>query len=198
MASDWLEDWSIMKNKIQTALLLVDLQKAYFNNHALKKRKSQLVQKTNELIALARKRQWPIFNIITTHQKNRATWTLNMLDDQQGYLFEGDGDSDVIDGLELQEAVTVRKTRDSAFYETNLLAMLRNYGIEQIILCGVSSHTCILQTAADAYAANIRVTLAKEAIASHQPTFRGLFICRQESNFRRRPRYFFYLNKFSG
>ena len=174
MASDWLEDWSIMKNKIQTALLLVDLQKAYFNNHALKKRKSQLVQKTNELIALARKRQWPIFNIITTHQKNRATWTLNMLDDQQGYLFEEDEDSDIIDGLELQEAVTVRKTRDSAFYETNLLAMLRNYGINQVILSGVSSHTCILQTAADAYAANIRATLAKEAIASHEPAFHDI------------------------
>ena len=173
-----------MKNKIQTALLLVDLQKAYFNNHALKKRKSQLVQKTNELIALARKRQWPIFNIITTHQKNRATWTLNMLDDQQGYLFEGDGDSDVIDGLELQEAVTVRKTRDSAFYETNLLAMLRNYGIEHVILCGVSSHTCILQTAADAYAANIRATLAKEAIASHEPAFHDIAMTILETEYR--------------
>jgi nicotinamidase-related amidase len=173
-----------MKNKIQTALLLVDLQKAYFNNHALKEQQSQLLQKTNELIALTRQRQWAIFNVITVHQKNRATWTLNMLDDQQGYLFENDEDSDVIDGLELEEAITVRKTRDSAFYETNLLAMLRNYGIEQVILCGVSSHTCILQTAADAYAANLRVTLAKEAIASHQPAFHDTAMTILESEYR--------------
>src|SRR6266550_4228847 len=33
---------------------------------------------------------------------------------------------------------------------------------------------------------------------SHQPTSRGLFISRQESNFRRRQRYFFHLNKFTG
>jgi nicotinamidase-related amidase len=173
-----------MKNRIQTALLLVDLQKAYFNNHALKEQQSQLLQKINELIALARKHQWPIFNIITVHQKNRATWTLNMLDDQRGYLFEEDEDSDTIDGLELQEAVTVRKTRDSAFYETNLLAMLRNYGIEQVVICGVSSHTCILQTAADAYAANLRVTLAKEAIASHQPTFHDIAMTILETEYR--------------
>jgi nicotinamidase-related amidase len=107
-----------------------------------------------------------------------------MLDDQQGYLFENDEDSDVIDGLELEEAITVRKTRDSAFYETNLLAMLRNYGIEQVVICGVSSHTCILQTAADAYAANLRVTLAKEAIASHQPTFHDIAMTILETEYR--------------
>jgi nicotinamidase-related amidase len=160
-----------MINATKTALLLVDLQNAYFNNGELYERQDMLIKNANELIAIGYRNSMPVFNIRTEHLKDNATWTLNMLDDKEGYLFKGDGDSKNITGLHTQNTIEVLKTRDSAFYNTTLLSMLQNYHITSVIICGVSTHTCILQTAADAYAANIRVTLAHESIASHKPEF---------------------------
>jgi nicotinamidase-related amidase len=160
-----------MINATATALLLVDLQNAYFNNGALYEKQNALIKKANELIAIARRNTLPVFNIRTEHLKDAATWSLNMLDDKEGYLFKGEDDSRNVAGLHTQNTIEVLKTRDSAFHNTTLLAMLRNYDITSVIICGVSTHTCILQTAADAYAANLRVTLAREVIASHKPEF---------------------------
>jgi nicotinamidase-related amidase len=153
-----------MKN---CALLIVDLQKAYFNNDQLETQKQKLVGKCNELIGLCRQNNIPVFNIRTEHAHAKATWTLNMIDDRQGYLFAGDAGAANVDNLAVEHAITVIKTRDSAFWDTTLEHQLRTLGITRLILCGVSTHTCIAQTAADAYAANFRVLLAEEAVASH-------------------------------
>ena len=49
---------------------------------------------------------------------------------------------------------------------TDLLSRLRNWGADEVVLAGVSTHNCIAQTGADAFAHNIRVTYAKDAMAS--------------------------------
>jgi nicotinamidase-related amidase len=67
----------------------------------------------------------------------------------------------------LDRTVEVIKTRDSAFWDTTLEHQLRTLGISRLIIAGVSTHTCVAQTAADAYAANFRVLLAEDVIASH-------------------------------
>jgi nicotinamidase-related amidase len=153
------------------ALLVVDMQNAYFHNDALQEEQDTLTKGVNELIMLARAHSLPIFNIRTEHQKDIATWTLNMIDDEKGYLFVGDHDSQNVPHLALDDCIEVIKTRDSAFYGTTLLSMLRNHDVTHVIICGVSTHTCILQTASDAYAANLNVILAKNGVASHQPQY---------------------------
>lgn len=153
----------------KVALVIVDMQKAYFRNQALEARRSALIAACNELAERAVSCGLPVFNIVTKHKKDRSTWTLNMLDDKQGYLFEGDEDSEVVDGLYVENAIKIIKTRDSAFFDTTLLDELHQRDIGTLVLAGVSTHTCIFQTAADAYAHNLRVVLAGEAIATHDP-----------------------------
>ena len=94
-----------------------------------------------------------------------------MLDDDQGFLFEGSEQAKNLQGLEIQEATEVIKLRDSAFWQTDLRDRLERDGVDSLVLAGVSSHTCIASTAADAYAANQRVWLASDAIASADPDF---------------------------
>lgn len=168
----------------QLALLVVDMQTAYFNNKALRDKQAELIHNVNELMTIADNYSLPVFNIKTEHQKDIATWTLNMLDDKQGYLFRGDVDADNVAGLHIERAIEVLKTRDSSFVNTPLSAMLKNHGVTTIIICGVSTHTCILQTAADAYAANFRVILAREAIASHQPNYHESTLTLLQSEYR--------------
>lgn len=168
----------------RTALLIVDLQNAYFNNDALQNRQATLLEKTNELIDLCLKNNLPVFAVRTEHHHDTATWTLNMLDDEQGYLFKDDKDSQNIPGLHIDQAIEVLKTRDSAFHDTTLAAMLKNHAIGTLIVCGVSTHTCIAQTAADAYARNFRVLLAEEAIASHKPEFHEVALTMLQTEYR--------------
>lgn len=175
-----------MSNSQNIALLVVDMQAAYFKNTALRDQQHILSKNTNQLILLARQNHFPIFNVRTEHQTDIATWTLNMRDDKQGYLFKGDTDAENILGLDVGNTIELIKTRDSAFYDTPLASMLKNHDIATVILCGVSTHTCIFQTASDAYAANLRVILASDAIATHLPKYHKNALTVLEKEYRQR------------
>ena len=152
------------------ALVIIDMQKAYFNNDALKQQQASLTDACNQLINYAHAQDMPVYNVRTQHKRDTSTWTLNMLEDEQGYLFEGDNDCENVAGLQTEQTIEILKTRDSAFYKTSLEDLLRIRNIDKLIICGVSTHTCVSMTAADAYAANIKVTLITDAIASHNPS----------------------------
>lgn len=158
----------------QTAVVIIDMQNAYFANEALKKRQAALVTACNQLIEVAKAGDLPVFMVRTEHNRDRSTWTLNMLADRQGYLYTDTDEAKLVPELITEGTIPLVKTRDSAFFATPLELMLRNYGVSQLILAGVSTHTCVAQTAADAYAANFAVSLATDAVASHQPQFHQL------------------------
>lgn len=154
---------------MSVAVVIVDMQDAYFESEPLKSQCGELTAKCNELAAAARQKGLPVINVRTQHERNKSTWTLSMLDDDQGFSFNEDTDAQTVEGLQVDGAVQLTKTRDSSFFGTDLSARLKNFGAETIILCGVSTHTCIATTAADAFARNLRVILAKEATASYVP-----------------------------
>lgn len=156
---------------MKKALIIVDMQKAYFANEELELRRTQLTKVCNQLIADAHRHEAPVILLRTEHTRTRETWTLNMIDDDQGYLFAGDEDAKFVDGLETSGCTEVIKTRDSGFWQTDLLRLLKREDIERVVICGVSTHTCVAQTAADAYSANLRVELAADAIATHAPDY---------------------------
>lgn len=150
------------------ALLLVDLQVDYFNPPELAPLQDELVASANTLTRAALKAGLPVFLITTEHSRDRSTWTLNMLDEGQGFLFHGDPGTDVVPGLEIEQVTRIEKTRDSAFFGTDLDLRLRNLQVGRIVLAGVSSHGCIAQTARDAYAHNVRATVVTDAVAGER------------------------------
>ena len=167
-----------------TALLIIDMQKVYFTDPQLKRTQNSLVDSTNQLIAMAHRCEMPIFNIRTEHTHSPATWTITMRDDEQGYLFKGSEQVENIPGLELSDTIDLVKTRDSAFYATNLTPMLHNYGIDTVILCGVSTQSCIAQSASDAFAADFHAIIARDAVASNRPEFEDVSLAILRSEYR--------------
>ena len=59
----------------------------------------------------------------------------------------------------------VVKARHSIFYETQVEYLLRQEGIERLILTGQVTEQCILYSALDAYVRHFEVTIPRDAVA---------------------------------
>ena len=165
----------IMSN-LATALLIIDLQRAFFEEPALAEHRARLLNSINALTDTAREADVPMFLISTEHSRDRSTWTLNMLDDDRGFLFHGDESTEVVEELNTDAMTRIEKTRDSAWVGTDLYMRLNNLRVDSIAVAGVSTHGCIAQTVRDAYAHNIRSTLVTDAVADAREDFHSATI----------------------
>ena len=66
-------------------------------------------------------------------------------------------------------AVVLTKARHSAFYETQLDYLLREQGIDRVVLAGQVTEQCILYTALDAYVRKFAVVVPEDAVAGIRP-----------------------------
>lgn len=154
---------------METAVVIIDMQCGYFENGDLTGRRDELVAANNDLLGLAREHDLPVYVVVTEHARNGSTWTLSMLDDDQGYMFTGSEQAALLPGLDVGDAHTVTKIRDSAFHGTDLAQRLRLHGITRLVLSGVSGQNCVARTGADAFALDFRVAYARDAIGSTDP-----------------------------
>lgn len=151
------------------AVLVIDMQNAFFENPVLSSRQESVTVACNELIAAAQESGTNVLLVKTEHEEDKSTWTLNMLEDDQGFIFRDTHQAQFVSGLRTNGLPQMVKTRDSAFLGTDLLLRLRNWDVDTVVLVGVSTHNCIAQTAADAFGHNVRVVYAAEAMASENP-----------------------------
>ncbi|EYT62765.1 NAD synthetase [Dietzia sp. UCD-THP] len=150
----------------QTALVVIDMQNSYFEFPELASVRDELVGAVNELIRTAHEAGRPVVLVRTEHAEDRSTWTLNMHEDDQGFAFPGTDQARFLDGLANGDHVEVVKTRDSAFFRTELRSQLDRLGASHLLVCGVSTHSCVAQTAIDGFAENLHVAVARGAISS--------------------------------
>ena len=155
------------------AVLIIDMQNAYFEDPALAPHRERTVAACNALITAATAQGLPVLLVKTEHERDRSTWTLNMLDDQQGFIYRGSDQADFVPGLHTSGLPQLTKTRDSGFMGTDLLWRLHNWQVQTLVLAGVSAHNCIAQTAADAFAHNFRVVHAVDAIDGNEPALQA-------------------------
>jgi nicotinamidase-related amidase len=59
----------------------------------------------------------------------------------------------------------ISKARHSIFYETQLEYLLREQGIERVVLVGQVTEQCILYSALDAYVRHFKVAVPRDAVA---------------------------------
>lgn len=153
-----------LMTQTRDALFLVDMQNAFFDEDGLAEQQEALEKAANRLANAARAANIPIFVITTVHSRDESTWTLGMLEAGEGYLFSGDEGTEVIPGLDTSKTTRIEKTRDSAWFATDLHMRLTNLDVNHIVMAGVSTHGCVGQTARDAYAYNIRSTIVTDAV----------------------------------
>jgi nicotinamidase-related amidase len=89
---------------------------------------------------------------------------------QAGSGAQPPGWADIIDELERQPGdYLITKRRRSAFHDTGLDTLLRDLGVTQIVLAGVSTSSGVESTARSAHDHGYHVVLATDAIADPDP-----------------------------
>lgn len=100
------------------------------------------------------------------------------------HMIRGTPEAQVIQRLSPQarDILSVKKV-NSAFYETRLEKILRSRHIDVVILVGVHTHVCVLQTAADAFYRSFDVLVPEECVTTKNLDYHRFALAHIERHF---------------
>lgn len=158
------------------AVLVVDMTKAFVSDEYASGRTETgqpAVEANAELLERAREAGFPIFyttlyDVDTVPESYLARDGETLGDDRRAIHDEG---NDVVDALKPQEDdIVIQKPAPSAFFDTNLSSMLTDYGIDTLVVTGMSTSGCVRASVVDAASSNYNVIVPIECAADRCPT----------------------------
>jgi nicotinamidase-related amidase len=145
---------------MKPALLVVDVQKAFFDDPTTAQSLNEAIETINDAIALFREKQFPI--ICVQHL------------DQNGNLVPGEEGFDVPETLGiLPSDVHIHKTYGNAFIKTSLKTTLEEFEIDTVFITGFCAEYCVLSAYRGAQDLDLTSLLIQGAIASATPEHIG-------------------------
>ena len=142
---------------MKTALLIIDIQKDYFPGG-----KYPLI----EPLAAAKK-AYMLLQCFREHGGHHIHIQHISLKPDATFFVKGDNWSDIHDSAAhfVGEPI-VYKHFPNSFRETNLLEMLKEWGIERVVVAGMMTHMCVDATARAAADLGFKVIVAEDACAT--------------------------------
>ena len=153
----------------RNCLIVIDMQNDFLERLEDDTR-AALIFNTNQLIDVFRASGCPVIWVQQLLSPDLSDAPLFIRDGRKSVVIEGTAGAQLHSDLARQDedAVVVKK-RYSAFFQTNLQRILSDLAPEQVTLAGVNTHACVRTTAIDAYQLDLRVLLASDCLASHDP-----------------------------
>lgn len=150
--------------KIQNvAILVVDMLNDFVTGALACDRGKAIVPATAQLLEAARKKNVPVIFCNDAHIKG-IDRELKLWGD---HAIAGTKGAEVIPELGLcEQDYVVPKRRYSGFFQTSLDILLKELGVQTVIMTGLHAHMCVRHTSADAYCLGYNVIIAKEATDS--------------------------------
>lgn len=145
------------------AVLVVDMLNDFVTGALKCDRGLAIVPKTKELLAGCREKNVPVIFCNDAHLKD-IDHELKLWGDHAIVGTEG---AKVIPQLELcDKDYVVPKRRYSGFFRTDLELLLKELGVNTVIVTGLHTHMCVRHTCADAYQLGYDIVVAKDATDS--------------------------------
>ncbi len=168
----------------KVALLVIDMQNAYCHSEGSFAKLGidtsplrSIIPNCRELIDAARFVKVPIIYakyILRPDYKNGGVLTQEIWPalTTVNYVAAGSWDSEIVNELTPDpNDFIIEKCRYSAFYGTGLDPVLRSLAINDIVICGVTTHFCVESTARDASQRDYRVFIIRDATAEVNPAW---------------------------
>ncbi|HMU93684.1 MAG TPA: cysteine hydrolase family protein [Anaerolineales bacterium] len=149
---------------MKTALLVIDIQKDYFPGG-----KYELV---NPLAAA--KNAYMLLQCFREHGGHHVHIQHISLEPDATFFIKGDSGSDIHDSAaHFEGEPIVYKHEPNSFLNTNLLDLLKGWGVERVVITGMMSHMCVDATARAASDLGFKVIVAEDACATRDLQFDG-------------------------
>lgn len=176
ISQQWSDNGFTISLKTNTALLIIDMQ----NDFLLPGRPLYVdgamstVPQLKKLLDYARINHWTVIHVIREHDKKgiNADKPRRYLfeNGQNGYCVAGTEGVKIIEELQPQDdEIIIKKTRNSAFFETNLDLLLRRLDIKNVVISGTQFPNCIRGTAVDAMSYDYDVTVITDCCSAKTP-----------------------------
>lgn len=155
----------------KSALLIIDMQNDFVREGApLRVRDAEsIVGMIQQVLGVFRRNHLPVFHILRMHRRDGSDVEIFRRDifRQTPFAVEGTDGAQVIGELEPAPGeYLIRKTRMSAFLQTELDLMLRTLDVNTVFVTGIQTPNCIRTTVFDAFALNYRTFLVEDAVAA--------------------------------
>lgn len=152
----------------KTALIIIDMVndfckkdgKVYYPENR------KIINPINSLLKTARRNDLLRIFITDSHSPNQKDLELEGVRD---HCIQGTGGDEIIEELNFNSnnEYKVKKRRYSSFFGTDLDLILRENGIENVILVGTKTNNCIRATVHDAYYLTYNIIVPKECVATN-------------------------------
>ena len=152
-----------MKKLNKPAILVVDMLNDFVYGALTCERGKAIVPATARLLDAAREAGVPVIFSNDAHLKG-IDRELTIWGD---HAIAGTPGAEVIPELNLSDKdYVVPKRRYSGFFQTDLDILLKELGVETVVMTGLHTHMCVRHTSADAFSLGYDVVVAKEATDS--------------------------------
>lgn len=154
----------------KVALLLIDVQNAFFHpdGENYYPESAAIVPHLQRLLKRARGSGRLVVHVAEQHRAGIDDFEQLKLpehciaDSWDARFFEGFGPADDSEFL-------LAKRRVSAFFATDLDLLLREKGIDRLVVAGVKANVCVRATVQDAFSLGYRCTVPRDAVNSNRP-----------------------------
>lgn len=147
---------------MKTALLVIDIQKDYFPGG-----KMELVNPLE-----AAQKAYMLLQCFREHGQKTVHIQHIALKPDATFFISGERGTDIHDSAaHFEGEPLVQKHYPNSFRETNLLDLLKGWGIERVIITGMMSHMCVDATARAAVDFGFQVIVAEDACATRDLKF---------------------------
>ncbi len=152
------------------AVIVIDLTKAFASKEGsvFHREARDIVQNVRKVVKRARSNDIPVLWTVDFHRKGKPDWELKWV---RKHGIEGTADVEFREDLRPEEnEIVLKKRRYSAFFGTDLDLILRDYGVEELVIVGTKTNVCVRATAQDAFARNYRVLVPRECTSTDDET----------------------------
>jgi len=151
----------------RTALIVVDMQNDFVSEGGslLVPDAKGTVPNIQRLLELARTSGMRVVFSQDTHDEGDPEWEI-----WPEHARRGTWGWQIVDELQPREdELVVQKVRYDAFYGTSLDHMLRQWGVDTLVICGTVANICVHYTAASAALRWYRVVIPRDAVSALEP-----------------------------
>lgn len=152
----------------KTALLVVDMVYDFAHPEGLVyyPQNEAILPNIRKLIDKCRENHALIIFIVDSHRAGKYDAELEAV---RKHCIHGTGGDEIMPCLGYNEETDfmVTKRRYSAFYGTDLDLILREHGVQNVIICGTKTNCCIRSTVHDAYYLSYKVIVPRNCVATN-------------------------------